>query len=377
MTEPSPPPQTSPTTQTRRVSDTGRNALVFMAVILGGAALYWLGGILEPLALALFLVVMIDGLSRVIDHRVPGCPKWAALTAAIVISIVAMGLAIFLIAENGAAFVTQLFTYGPKLNDMFVTAATAIGIKAPPTLVELMHRLNPTQYLGRVAQGLQGVATRAVLVLIYTGFLLASRQNFARKAASLFNNPEERTGALRTFLRVRNGIERYLWVQTVTGGIIAIGSWVVMMAVGLDNALFWAFLIFLVSYVPVLGGAVGILVPSLFALVQFDSFWPALILLVVVQSIHFTVGNILLPRLQGETLNLDPVVILLSLAFWGSIWGLTGMFLSTPLTVMTMVVLAQFGGSRWIAVLLSADGDPLGEKDSEADHPSGGKAKRK
>jgi AI-2 transport protein TqsA len=62
--------------------------------------------------------------------------------------------------------------------------------------------------------------------------------------------------------------------------------------------------------------------------------------------------------MQGRSLNIDPIVVLLALAFWGAIWGIAGMFLSTPLTVMAMVILAQFEGTRWVAVLLSADGDP-------------------
>ena len=84
-------------------------------------------------------------------------------------------------------------------------------------------------------------------------------------------------------------------------------------------------------------------------------------------AIAFVVGNIFLPRMQGNSLNMDPLIVMLSLAFWGAIWGLPGMFLSTPLTVLSMVILAQFRGSRWIAILLSGDGDPLGastEKDA-------------
>ena len=76
------------------------------------------------------------------------------------------------------------------------------------------------------------------------------------------------------------------------------------------------------------------------------------------ELIFFVVGNIILPKMQGESLNLDPVVILLSLAFWGAIWGLPGAFLSSPLTVVAMVILAQFPSSRWISVLLSENGDP-------------------
>ena len=87
-------------------------------------------------------------------------------------------------------------------------------------------------------------------------------------------------------------------------------------------------------------------------------------MIVALQVINFIDGNIVYPRMQGRSLNIDPVAILLSLAFWGAIWGLPGMFLSTPLTVMTMVVLAQFRSTRWIAVLLSSDGDPLGQRHS-------------
>jgi len=82
--------------------------------------------------------------------------------------------------------------------------------------------------------------------------------------------------------------------------------------------------------------------------------------------ITFVVGNIVLPRMQGDSLNMDPLVVLLSLAFWGALWGLAGMFLSTPLTVLVMIILAQFEGSRWIAILLSRDGVP--ENMLEAGH---------
>jgi predicted PurR-regulated permease PerM len=113
-----------------------------------------------------------------------------------------------------------------------------------------------------------------------------------------------------------------------------------------------------------------VLLPPLFALVQFDTFVPAIILLAALNAINFVVANIVLPRMQGESLNLDPVVVLFSLALWTMIWGLPGAFLSTPLTVTAMVVLAQFPSSRWIAVLLSGNGDPdsSGEKSVAEPH---------
>jgi AI-2 transport protein TqsA len=338
---------------------TARNALVVIAVIVAGAALYWLGSLLTPLALALFLMVMIDSLSRALA-RAPGVPKAAALPVALVLSVVALGLTVYVMASNAGTFAGQLMGYSPKLNAMIARIAAAFHAPVPPTIEQMVERLNFDAYIGRVAQGLQGFTTTAVLVLIYLGFLLASRQGFTRKMNSLFHSEEARSDASQMFLRIRSGVERYLWVQTVACGIIAIGSGAVMWALGLDNAMFWSFAIFLVGFVPIIGGAIGILLPPLFALVQFDAWWHAAVMLALLQALNFVVGNIVYPRMQGKSLNIDPLVVLLSLAFWGAIWGLPGMFLSTPLTVAAMVILAQFPGSRWVAVLLSSDGNPTG-----------------
>ncbi len=156
-------------------------------------------------------------------------------------------------------------------------------------------------------------------------------------------------------------------MQTVTGVMIAVASWGLMMVVGLNHALFWAFLIFIACYVPILGSAIGILLPPIFALVQFESHWQAIVLVAGAETIHFIVGNFIAPRMQGTTLNVDPLVVVLSLAFWGAIWGVPGMFLSTPLTVVAIVILIQFPQTRWIAVLLSADGDPETYSDGSTD----------
>ena len=339
-------------------SATVRASLVILATIATGAALYWLRGIFTPLALAVFLAVMVDGFARVLRSRLPWLSEKAALPSAIVLMVLLFGISGLVIADNASDFVGQLVTYAPKLDNLIARIAGLVGVAVPPTINELFAQLNPAAYLADVAKGLQGFASDAFFILIYLGFIIASRRGFQRKVVGLFPHQAERHEAMAAFRRIRDGVERYLWVQTVTGLIIAVGSWIGMAAIGLDNAVFWAFLIFIASYIPVIGGAVGILAPPIFALIQFDSFWPAAILLGVLQAIQFVVGNIILPRMQGDSLNMDPVVVLLSLAFWGVIWGMAGMFLSTPLTVMAMVILAQFDGSRWMAVLLSADGQP-------------------
>ena len=350
-------------------SAVSRSSLVVIAVVVGGAALYWLRGILTPLALAIFLMVMIDGFARVLRSRARFLPPWSPMPLALTLSVLMFGLTVFIVAENATNFIGELSSYGEKLNGLIARVASAFGIAVPPTVDQLFVRLNPTRYLGAFAQGVQGFVSNAVFVLIYLGFLIASRSGFERKAVRLFPERPERQEAIEVFSRIRNGVERYLWIQTVTGAIIAVASWAIMAAVGLENAVFWAFLIFVAGYIPVIGGAVGVLLPPIFALVQFDSFWQAAVLFAVLNVINFVVANVILPRMQGDSLNMDPVVVLLALAFWGALWGLAGMFLSTPLTVMTMIILAQFEGSKWIAILLSGNGDPLGQQRFPAAEP--------
>jgi AI-2 transport protein TqsA len=357
-----------------------RHSVIIIAVVVASAALYWLRDILTPLALAVFLTIMVDSFVRVLHERAR-MPKRFALPSAIVFSLILFGGSIYVIADNGAAFITQLLGYGPRLTETIGKAAALFGMAVPPTMGQLLQQLDPGRYVAPVLQGLQGFAANALFVMVYMGFMFASRQGFRRKMVALFPNHDARNEAVHVFERIRNSVEQYLWIQTVTGLIIGVGSWVVMAMLQLENAVFFAFLIFIICYIPVVGGAVAIFLPPLYALMQFPSFAPAIILLASLGTINFVVGNILLPRMQGETLNMDPIVVLLSLALWTAIWGLPGAFLSTPLTGTAMIILAQFPRSRWMAVLLSGNGDPLAdgrqdrgaseEKRSEKTRPAG------
>jgi AI-2 transport protein TqsA len=338
----------------------GGAALLVIAVVVAGAALHWMGGILSPLALAIFLMVMIESFTRTLKARLPMLPEWAALGSALAILVMAFLISAWIVAQYASGFIEQISGYGPRLNVLIARLSQSAGIAAAPTIGQIFQSFDPMKYIGVIAQGFQSFLANISYVLIYLGFLMASRAGFRRKWVTLWPGHEERSHAMAVFGRIKIGVERYLWVQTVTGLMIAVASWAAMAIVGLDNAFFWAFLIFVVGYIPIIGPLVAGLIPPVFALVQFEGFLPAIVLLVSLNAINIVVGNLILPRMQADSLNLDPVVVLLSLAFWGAIWGVSGMFLSTPLTVAVMVVLAQFKASHWIAVLLSGDGDPLG-----------------
>ena len=348
-----------------------RNALVTLAVVAVGAALYWLRDILTPLAMAIFLMIMIDGVKRFIEDRTSLPGHWAGTAALLLVTVAFIGAIAFIV--NGAAgFFSDASGVssgiGPRIDAIIADGAKLFGVTTPPTAQELIGSIDLRGYLIGLAGQAQGVASGSFFVLVYLGFLLASQIGFRRKIVAMFPEREQRNEALEVFQRVRGGVEGYLWVQTVTGAIICAAAWILMRVVGLEHAEFWTFVIFIVGFIPVLGGAVAGLAPPLFALVQFPTYWPALILLVGLQLILFVVGNMIQPRMQGENQNIDPVAVLLALALWGKMWGVVGMFLSTPLAVMAMAILAEFKGSMWIAVLLSGDGKPYADEGEHGAH---------
>jgi predicted PurR-regulated permease PerM len=332
-----------------------------------GAAVYWLRDILTPLAMAIFLLIAIDGVKRFIEARTP-VPSHLAGAAALIVVILGFFAAIAIIANGALNFFDEASgvttRIGPRLDQIIHDASQLFGVDTAPTASELIGQLDIRGYLAVFARQAQGVVTGSIFVLIYLAFLLASQSGFRRKLVGMFPDRTARGEALEVFQRVRGGVEGYLWVQTVTGAMICAAAWALMRAVGLQNAEFWTFVIFIVCFIPVIGGAVAGLVPPLFALVQFETYWQAAVLLIGLQTILFISGNLIQPRMQGDNQNIDPVVVLLALAFWGKVWGVVGMFLSTPLAVMAMAILAEFKGSRWMAILLSGDGEPYADKEA-------------
>jgi AI-2 transport protein TqsA len=330
--------------------------VAILTVIAAGFTCYALRKILIPFILAVFLLLVIGGLEEVLTRRTP-VRRRAALPLAIVSVVALFGLSIWLIARNAAGIVEQSSIYAVRLDQILHMMADRFGLKTTPTIDELFHRLNPGHYAPLVAREAGHILEGAVFVLIYLGFMLASREGFRSKVERLFSASGHQE-AMEVAGRIQHGVESYVWVQTVVGLIIAGASVLVMWPLGISHLLFWAFLIFLANYIPAIGAAIGVLLPPLFALVDLNDLWRPILLLVLLETIHFAVSHVVQPRMQGRSLNIDPIVVLLSLAFWSVIFGVAGAFLSTPLTVIVMVVCNEFPATRWVAVILSADGKP-------------------
>src|SRR5262249_47280631 len=156
------------------------------------------------------------------------------------------------------------------------------------------------------------------------------------------------------------------WVQTALSLVTTALTYVTLIALGLDNALFWSIVIFVLNYIPTIGSIAATVLPALFAIAQpswppympQETLWGAVAVFLGISVWQFVIGNFVSPRMTSNSLNISALVVLLSLAVWGALWGLPGMFLSAPLTVLLMIVLAQIPGTRWIAILMSADGNP-------------------
>jgi predicted PurR-regulated permease PerM len=338
--------------------DTLRNAVIFLAVVAAGFVVMSLQAILTPLVVATFLLILIDAFSLAVERRWPRCPEWLRLSMAAALTIVGFGIIMGVCAHYLRPFASDLSALEPKVDDALDRLTAALQLP-PLTVPDLARGDNPSGSLMRLFGAARGVVSRTALVVIYLGFLLASRRAFSRKMRRLFDAPGRHALAQAVFQNVRTATEQYMTLQTLKAMLMAVAALITTWAIGLPSAPFWAFLLFLAAYIPIVGGIAGAVVPALVALAQFETPERAILLLVLLGGSIFVIDNVVMPKLQADRLNIDPVVVLLSLGFWGVIFGLPGVFLSTPLTVVVMTLTAEFPNLRWIAVLLSKEGEAI------------------
>lgn len=340
-----------------------RGALWIVATGVIAAGLFFLREPLTQFAMAMILWLAIDGLAETIDKRVPFTPRWLALPIALVLVLSLVALIGFVVIDNIASILGDLARYEFRLNQVISQAHQALGAPGvAPTVADLLAQANPENRLAaEVGMSLQNFASAATFTLIYLAFLFPASAVMRDKLDLIFRTEATREGAREALARIRTSMERYLWVQTVMSLIITGLTYATLRIIGLENALFWSFLIFFLNYIPTIGSMAAVVLTTAVALVQFPTLGPVVAVFAGVGAWQFIIGNFVQPRMTGESLNLSAVVVLLALAIWGLVWGIVGAFLAAPMTVMIMIVLAQFPSTRWIAILLSADGKPTPE----------------
>jgi AI-2 transport protein TqsA len=190
-------------------------------------------------------------------------------------------------------------------------------------------------------------------VLLFMIFILAEREAFTRRLVRILGD-DKASPVLETMARVNQSVQEYLGLKTVISLLTGILVTVVLWLFGVDFALLWGTLVFIMNFVPTIGSIVATIPPIAITLFQFGSISKTLLVAVLLIAIQVFVGNIIEPKVMGKGLNLSPLVVLLSLIFWGWIWGIPGMLMSVPLTAAIRIALEQIDSTRTVAALISS-----------------------
>lgn len=245
--------------------------------------------------------------------------------------------------ENNVVVMTQ------KVNDTFQIDLNAM-------LGDFISDFDFGGILESIFSSLSGLVGNAFMILVYVLFVFLEATSFQTKIRAVCKTDEQYAGVKEMLSKMEASITNYIGLKTLVSVITGLLSYIVLLIIGVDSPVFWAFLIFLLNYIPTIGSLTGTLFPAFFSLLQFGEFQPFFLVLIFVGVIQVIVGNVIEPKLMGNSLNISALVTILALSFWGAIWGITGMFLSVPITVMMVIVFAQFDGTRPIAIMLSEKG---------------------
>jgi len=312
-----------------------------------------------PVVIALIGVYLIKVLARWIGMlSVAGrrLPQAAAMVVAF-LAVIALSYVLFsIIADNAMRVADSVPKYQGRLTAIQAEIFAAAGFEQPPALRDFLRGIDVPGLVAQIATNLAALLKTTTLILIFAIFILIETRFIPAKIAALFPDPARRQRVDALLGRIDIDIQTYFGVKTAVSLATAVLSYVVMRFVGLDFAEFWALTVFILNYIPTVGSIVATALPALLALVQFESWSPFFIVVIGITLIQQFMGNLLEPNLMGLTLNLSPLVVVMSLILWGLIWGVVGMFLCVPITVITVIVLANFPGTRWIAILLSKEG---------------------
>lgn len=312
-----------------------------------------------PLVIAIFGVYLIKILSRFIGNLQLGgrrLPEWASMGISLIIILAFSALLLSIIADNALRVIDAAPRYQLKFMILQEQIAAFFGMEQTPAWRDLMRDFSLPSLLTQIATNLAGLLRTATIIFIYGIFILIETRFIPRKIQALFPDSEQRVKAENLLSRIDQDVQTYFGVKTLVSLATAVLSYGVMRFVGLEFAEFWALLVFILNFIPTIGSILATIFPSLLGLLQFDRLAPFIILLVGITIVQQTLGMFIEPNLMGHALNLSPLVVVISLIVWGMIWGIAGMFLCVPLTVIIMIILANFPSTRWITVLLSKTG---------------------
>jgi predicted PurR-regulated permease PerM len=340
-------------------------SLVYGAILalIVGWVLYIGKAVFVPVVFGAVVVYVIVGVTHALG-RAPVVGRVLPLQLRYVLSVLIIGFAVLAIGYLVIAHKDRVIALTPQYQETLLAAIQKLAvwfrIETEPTWTtlrqDMLARINLQLLLGSVLASVSSIAVSLVVVLLYAVFLLVEQHSFAAKIANISNDPRSVARISGIIGDINRRIGSYLALKTFISILLGAISWLVMVAFGLEFAAFWAVLIALLNFVPYIGSVLGVLLPAIMAVVQFNDPAVLLSLLMALTAAQFLIGNFLDPYVMGSSLNLSPFAILVSLAIWSELWGVPGAFLAVPITAILVIVLSEFPGSRPIAVLLSRNG---------------------
>ncbi|MGQ9642678.1 MAG: AI-2E family transporter [Ignavibacterium sp.] len=354
--------------------------LVVIAIVLKE-----LSHIFIPLVLAIFLYFVFAPLNNfLINKKVPG---FIITILNLVITAAVLYGAGRIVVDSLLQFADGLPTYGDKLNSIVRDFARELNISDPFfrkfDLEQTIHRLDYKSLAGGIFSTTVNLVGSVLFVLFFFVFVVAGEKTVyeaiknyyvlrklkpqvKRIKKSLKSSQAENKRDLDlellheklqrekqladTFNTITDQIQRYIIAKFGINLIAGIITSIALSFTGLDFPIVWGLFVFLFNFIPTLGSALALLLPVLFAIVQFESTGSVILIVLIMVIIQTLAFNLAEPMIIGRRLNLNPLLILLSVLVWGYIWGIIGMLISVPITAIIKIILSN-SKSRYLKFL--------------------------
>lgn len=266
-------------------------------------------------------------------------------------------LLVYIVAQNLSDLLSSFGKYEANISSLSAKVEQLFNINIETEINALINSLDIKNILSQLASGLSGFFSKTLMVLIYLLFIFLEVDSVKLKLDVLFPNADKKQKVMAIWAKIETSLSSYFKVKTLMSLLTGALSYIVLLVIGVDSAIFWAFLIFLLNYIPTIGSLIATVFPAVFSLLQFGTFMPCILVLGCIGAIQQIVGNLIEPKLMGKNLNVSPMVTIIALGIWGQLWGVIGMLLSVPITVIIIIVLSQFKQTQTVAILLSEKGN--------------------
>lgn len=318
--------------------------LATLVVVAAGFLLVEMQSVMLPFTIAMFLSYLFKPIIVFAKRRnVP--VAIALLIVLLLVSAILFGLSMAIYSSLDS-FIAAVPKYQTRLEGLVNSLESTIYGTAQSIGVDLntydwrdaIQLSSLADVLASGAGSFLNLLSNGVLILLFMMFILAGSGDMTAKIAVAFRNTHSEK--ISTIIEsIDDKVRQYLLTKTLVSLLTGTISTIVLMIIGVDFAILWGFLIFLLNFIPNIGSIVATILPVLVALLQFDSVTPAILTVVLLIIVQFTIGNVVEPKIMAFSLNLSPLLVLVSLALWGWIWGIWGMILSVPIMATIKLIM--------------------------------------